>query len=43
MTSDLQALARRYDYRNTGEEIGDESDSWRRALYMAAGWPETGG
>lgn len=40
MTSDLQALARRYDYRNAGEEIGDESDSWRRALYMAAGWPE---
>lgn len=42
MTDDLQALARRYDYRYAGEDGGDEPDAWRRALYLAAGWPEGG-
>jgi hypothetical protein len=40
LTAELQALARKYDYRNSAEEMGDESDAWRRALFLAAGWPE---
>jgi hypothetical protein len=40
MTEDLQGLARRYDYRYADDAGGDESDAWRRALYLAAGWPE---
>jgi hypothetical protein len=43
LTDDLQALARRYDYRYTDEEPGSESDAWRRALFQAAGWPEGSG
>jgi hypothetical protein len=41
LTDELKALARRYDYRYTEEETtGEESDAWRRALFLAAGWPE---
>jgi hypothetical protein len=40
LTAELQTLARKYDYRNAEEEMGDESDAWRRALFLASGWPE---
>ena len=43
LTGELQALARKYDYHNAEVEMGDESDSWRRALFLAAGWPEGNG
>lgn len=42
LTGELQVLARKYDYRSAGGEVGEESDAWRRALYLAAGWPEGG-
>jgi len=40
LRGELQALALRFDYRNADETGGDESDSWKRALYLTAGWPE---
>jgi transposase len=42
LRAELKELSLKYDYRNAGEEVGDESDSWLRALFLAGGWPEDG-
>jgi hypothetical protein len=40
LIADLEELARKHDYRFAHEERGSEASSWRRALCVAAGWPE---
>lgn len=40
LAAELGELARKSDYRFSSEEIGPESDSWRRGLGMTSGWTE---
>lgn len=40
LSGELGELARKTDYRFTDEQIGAESDSWRRALDKTSGWIE---
>lgn len=40
LRAELDTLTRAFDYRYAEDEVGEESDAWRRALFLAAGWPE---
>lgn len=37
LVDELEELTRKYDYRFSGEAIGDEADAWHRGLQMTAG------
>jgi hypothetical protein len=40
LVGELEELSRKFDYRYTDEAVGEESDSWKRALNVTSGWPE---
>ncbi|MGH2872447.1 MAG: hypothetical protein ACRDL5_08290 [Solirubrobacteraceae bacterium] len=39
LLDDLKEHGRKHDHRVRDEPKGPERDSWRRAVYMTAGWP----